>query len=122
VRPLNLIFKKTGAQIKEALMRRIRDLEQRLAKRNVALDALLDDRPRLRAFLVRQPNLVHGGQASIDVPSEDHQEIIELCRRIIVIEGELSRLRLIHAHLEDDREFDLTIEQLISHGFNEQPS
>src|SRR5438067_5167730 len=105
MRPLNLVFQKTGAEIKQALQRRIRDLEQRLAKRNIALDALLDDKPRLRAYLVRQPNMVHtGGQAILDVPSEDHQEIVELCRRISVIEGELSRLRLIHAHLKDDQE------------------
>jgi hypothetical protein len=122
MRPLNLVFSKTGAEIKQALLRRIRDLEDRLAKRNVVLDALLDDKARLRNYLVRQPNPIHtGGQAILDVPSEDHQEIMELCRRISVIEGELTRLRLTHTHLKDDQEFDLTLDQMISYGFTDQP-
>jgi hypothetical protein len=120
--PMILSFVKTGAEIKRALQRRITDLEERLVKRNVSLEGLLDDKPRLRAYLVRQPNMVYtGGQAAYDVPSEDHQEIMELCRRISVIESELDRLRVIHAHLKDDQEFQLNLEQLVGYGFNEQP-
>jgi hypothetical protein len=120
-----MTFVKTGAEIKQALRRRITDLEQRLAKRNATLDAILNDKDRVRAFLVRQPNLTsgtYGGQALVDVPSEDHQEIMELCRRISVIEGELARVRVIQAHLKDDQEFELNLEQLLSYGFNEQPN
>src|SRR5262245_15446996 len=121
--PMVLVFIKTGAEIKQALQRRISDLEARLAKRNASLDALLDDKSRLRAYLVRQPNMVHtGGQAMLDVPSEDHQEIMELCRRISVIEGELARLRVIQAHLKDDQEFQLNLDQLLSYGFDERPA
>jgi hypothetical protein len=120
---LVLKFVKTGAEIKQALRHRIADLEQRLVKRNATLDQVLNDKERVRAFLVRQPNLTHtGGQSVVDVPSEDHQEIMELCRRIAVIEGELARLRVIQAHLKDDQEFELSLEQLLGYGFNEQPN
>jgi hypothetical protein len=120
--PLVLKFVKSGAEIKQALRRRIADLEQRLAKRNATLDQILNDKERVRAFLVRQPNLIASGQTAVDVPSEDHQEVMELCRRISVLEGELARFRVIQAHLKDDQEFELTLEQLLSYGFNEQPS
>ena len=120
---LVLKFVKTGAEIKQALRHRIADLEQRLVKRNATLDQVLNDKERVRAFLVRQPNLTYtGGQSAVDVPSEDHQEITELCRRISVIEGELARLRVMLAHLKDDQEFELSLDQLLAHGFNEQPS
>jgi hypothetical protein len=119
--PSIVYFVKTGAEIKRAIQRRITDLENRLGKRNVALDAVLADKARVRDYLVRQPNLVHpGGQAILDVPTEDHQEIMELCRRISVIEGELARLRVVLAHLKDDQEFQLNLDQLVSYGFNEQ--
>jgi hypothetical protein len=121
--PFVLQFTKTGAEIKQALQRRIIDLEQRLATRNAALDSLLNDKARLRAYLVRQPNLTYGHsrQAPVDVPSEDHQEIMELCRRISVIEGDLARLRIIQTHLKDEQEFALNLDQLLDYGFNEQP-
>jgi hypothetical protein len=120
--PTVLNFIKTGAEIKRAIQNRITDLEARLAKRNAALDVLLDDKVRLRAFLVRHPHVTSavGRQAPLDVPTEDHQEILELCRRISVIEGELSQLRLMQAHLKNDQKFQLTLEQLVYYGFSDQ--
>src|SRR5262249_20336469 len=93
----DLVFLKTGAEVKEMLVRRIAEMEERLARRNVALNELLADKVRLRAYLVRhQPmaHLVHQqSRLREDLPSEDHQEIAELCRRVGNIEGELGRLR-----------------------------
>ena len=87
----DLVFLKTGAEVKQALGRRVAELEERLARRNVALDELLADRVRLRAYLVRQQGAMPLRQSSLreDLPSEDHQEIAELCRRVANIEGEL---------------------------------
>ena len=118
-----LIFLKTGAEIRQALQRRIADLEARLAKRNVALEELLSDKARVRAYLVGQINRTYTSQHRLgeDVPSEEHQEIAELCRRVSNIEAELARLRLIQAHLKDTQEFELTLEQLVSYGFSDQP-
>jgi hypothetical protein len=120
----DLVFLKTGAEVKEALTRRIAELEERLARRNVVLDELLADRVRLRAYLVRQQGAMPLRQSSLreDLPSEDHQEITELCRRVANIEGELGRLRLIQAHLRDEQEFEFTLEQLVSYGFSEPPT
>jgi hypothetical protein len=121
--PTVVNFIKTGAEIKRAIQNRIADLEARLAKRNVMLDELLNDKARLRDYLVRMPHvpLLVGRQAPLDVPSEDHQEIVELCRRIGVIEGELAQLRLTQAHLKNDQKFQFTLEQLTYYGFNDQP-
>ncbi len=120
-----ITFKKNGAEIKEAVQRRILDLEQRLHNRNNALEELLNDKTRLRSYLVRdldnpwpRPNF----QMMLDIPSEDHQEITELCRRIFVLEKELSDLRMILLHLRDDQEFDLTFEQMVSYGFRQEPA
>jgi hypothetical protein len=115
-----ITFKKTGAEIKTAVQERIKDLEQRLEKRNVALEELLNDKKRLRSFLVRDPANpwpIQGLQAQFEIPSEDHQEILELCRRAFVIEKELANLRMILAHLQDDQEFKLTFQEMASYGF-----
>ena len=114
-----LVFFKTGQEIKQALQRRIADLEERLAKRSVALDVVLSDKAKVRAYLTRQPGAQLARQQNIilDLPTEEHQEIAELCRRVINIEGDLGRLRLIQKHLKDEQEFELTYEQLVSYGF-----
>lgn len=115
-------FKKTGAEIKAAVQGRIHDLQQRHANRDAALEAIIKDKRRLRSYLVRDldnPWPRHGGQFYADIPSEDHQEITELCRRLFVLEKELSNLRMILAHLRDDQEFDLTTEQMVTYGFRE---
>ena len=117
-------FKKTGAEIKKAVLSRIKDLEERLAKRNIQLEELLNDKDRLRSYLVRERDndYPHSGQKRQDTPSEEHQEITELCRRVCNIEHELSNLRMIIVHLRDDQEFDLTFEKMTSYGFTEKLS
>ena len=114
-----LVFKKTGAQIKDVARRRIADLEQRLAKRNAQLDNIIDDRQLLRSYLVREPDndWPHGGQRRQDSPSEEHQEITELCRRICTIEKDLIQLRMVVTHMQDDKEFDLAFDDMIKYGF-----
>jgi hypothetical protein len=113
------VFKKTGAQIKEVVRARIADLEQRLAKRNAQLDLIMQDKPLLRSYLVRNPrnDWPHGGQMQQENPSEEHQEITELCRRICVIEQELLELRMIATHMHDDKEFDLSFADMVKYGF-----
>jgi hypothetical protein len=119
-----ITFKKTGAEVKIAVRTRLRDLEHRLEKRNHVLEDLLDDKKRLRSYLVsdaasRWPQ--HGiAQFHVDVPSEDHQEIAELCRRVSVLEKELANLQMILGHLQDDQEFELTFEQMVTYGFREE--
>jgi hypothetical protein len=119
-----ITFKKTGAEVKAAVRTRLLDLEQRLQKRNAALEELLRDKQRLRSYLVRDvqnPWPRPLGQASFDVPSEDHQEVAELCGRVYVLEKEIADLQMILAHLRDDQEFELTFEQMVSYGFRREP-
>jgi hypothetical protein len=115
----DLVFKKTGAKVKEAVRARIADLEQRLAKRNAQLDLIMQDKPLRRSYLVRNPrnDWPHGGQMQQENPSEEHQEITELCRRICVIEKELLELRMIVTHLRDDQELDLAFADMVKYGF-----
>ena len=119
LRDSDLVFKKTGAQIKEVVRARIGELEQRLAKRNTQLDLIMQDKPLLRSYLVRNPrnDWPHGGQMQQENPSEEHQEITELCRRICVIEKELLELRMIATHMHDDKEFDLSFADMVKYGF-----
>src|SRR5262249_28045477 len=58
----DVVFLKTGREIKQALQVRIADLQGRLAKRNAALDVILSDKARVRAYLVRQPNMQFASQ------------------------------------------------------------
>jgi hypothetical protein len=52
-----------------------------------------------------------------DISSEQMEEIRQLCERVFVLEAEQKRLELTIAHLEDDKTFELTYEQLASNGF-----
>jgi hypothetical protein len=114
-----LVFRKTGAQIKAAATRRIADLEQRLAKRNAQLERFMEDKPLMRSYLVREPenDWPHGGQRRQETPSEEHQEITELCRRICTIEKDLIQLRMVVTHMQDDKEVDLAFDDMIKYGF-----
>ena len=120
-----IAFRKTGAEVKAAVRTRLLDLEQRLQKRNAALEELLQDKKRLRSYLVRDvanPWPLALGQAQFDIPSEDNQEVAELCRRVFVLEKEVANLQMILTHLLDDQEFELTFEQMISYGFRQEGS
>jgi hypothetical protein len=116
-----ITFRKTGAEIKSAVRTRLHNLEDRLQKRNAALEVFLQDKQRLRSYLVRdfRPWALNFSQAQVDIPSEDNQEIAELCRRVFVLEQEVANLQMILTHLRDDQEFELTFEQMISYGFQQ---
>ena len=113
-------FTKTGAEARKAIAGRITDLEARLAKRYTALDAFMADRKRLRAYLVRDKDndYPHPSQARRDMPSEDHEEISELCRRIARIEKELNQLRLAQNHLKPKDTLKLSYQELTFFGFD----
>jgi len=124
---MNIIFRKTGKEIKAAVQKRRTQLEQRLEHRNQALENLLQDTRKVRSYLLRgtQVNWGHGsGQRGYelygkdDISSEEQEEITQLCRRTFEIEQELRRLALITRHLDDEQIFDLSYQDLVSYGFD----
>lgn len=122
---MNIVFRKTGKEIKAAVTNRRSQLEQRLKQRNEVLDRFLRDKTRVRSYLVRStsPDYGHrtGGYVLYgknDISSEERQEIDQLCQRIFEIEQELHRLAYTVAHLEDDVVFDLNFNDLVGYGFD----
>src|SRR5688572_13611870 len=110
----NIVFVKTGREIKAAVQKRRQQLEERLHARNKALDEFLKDTKKVRSYLVRsvEPNYGHGSRgyalySSNDISSEERQEVDQMCRRIFEIEQELHRLSLINSHLRDEDVFHL---------------
>ena len=122
---MKVVFKKSGREIQAAIENRISGLQSRLNKRNQSLDALLDDRTKLRSYLVRSStrNYGHGGGGEYalvskdDISSEEKEEIDQLLRRINEIEQEIRRLKLIAHHLSPKDNFELNYNELISYGF-----
>jgi len=121
---MHLVFRKTGKEIKAALQHRREQLQQRLAKRNQALDAFLADPKKVRSYLVRssQPTYGHGTRAATlygqdDISSEEKEEIAQLCQRIFELEQELYRLAAIASHLPDDQTVELSLDELLGYGF-----
>lgn len=120
-----LRFKKRGSEIKAAVGKRVAQLQQRLARRNLALDEFLKDRGLVRSLLVR----ALGGRvryrdpaaaplhAESDISGEQMEEIRKVCERVFELEEELRRLRLLVAHLADDEMFELSFAQLAAYGF-----
>jgi hypothetical protein len=123
--PSELIFRKSGKEIKQAIMKKVGELQQRLDKRNHDLDQFLDDRKRVRSFLVRssvaQWSEHYRGVAPLygkgDISSEEIEENLQLCRRIYQIEQEIYRLTLVKNHLNDEQVFDLPFDDLVGYGF-----
>jgi hypothetical protein len=122
---MNIVFRKTGKEIKAAITNRRSQLEQRLKQRNDVLDRFLRDKTKVRSYLVRstRPDYGHGSGGYVlygknDISSEERQEIDQLCQRIFEIEQELHQLAYVVAHLEDDVVFDLTFNELIGYGFD----
>jgi len=122
---MNIVFRKTGKEIKAAVTNRRSQLEQRLKQRNDVLDKFLRDKQKVRSYLLRstRPDYGHGASGYVlpgknDISSEERQEIDQLCQRIFEIEQELHRLAYVVAHLEDDVVFDLTFNDLIGYGFD----
>jgi hypothetical protein len=121
----NIVFVKTGREIKAAVQKRRTQLEARLQVRNQALDEFLKDIKKVRSYLVRsvEPNYGHGGRgyslySQDDISSEERQEVDQMCRRIFEIEQELHRLSLINSHLRDEDVFHLNFDDLIGYGFD----
>ncbi len=123
--PLEITFKKTGREIREAVAERIKQLKARLERRNIELEKLMSNKDKLRSYLVRstQMEYMHGRMPSQlyskdDISSEEKEEMKQMCRRIFEIEQEIHRLYLIRTHLKDDQEFDLPFEDLVAYGFD----
>ena len=125
LRATDVTFRKTGKEVKAAVQRRREQVQQRLEKRNAALDAFMQDTQRVRSYLIRrsQPNYGHGQRGYAlasreDISSEEREEIDQLCQRIYEMEQELRRLALIAQHLDDEQTFLLTFDDLIGYGFD----
>ena len=121
---MNIVFRKTGKEIKAAIKNRQLQLEERLKLRNRALDKFLGERSKVRSYMVRstRPDYGHGAGGYVlygknDISSEERQEIDQLCQRIFEIEQELHRLAYVATHLEDGVVFDLDFNDLIGYGF-----
>lgn len=83
------------------------------------------DRKKLRSYLVLSVDGRYGMHESSgdlrrrdDISSEEIEDINQLCRRIREIEAELYRLEMMLAHLEDDKDFSLSLEELVAYGFD----
>jgi hypothetical protein len=122
---LEIRFKKSGKQIKDALSSRLVQLQQRLDKRNAILDEFIEDKKKVRSYLIRSTERNYGGHgggertlfSQGDISSEEKEEMAQLCRRVYEIEQEMHRLNLISAHLQDDQVFDLLFNDLVAYGF-----
>ena len=122
---MNIVFRKTGKEIKGAIANRRVQLEQRLKRRNEVLDNFLKDKQKVRSYLVRSTRLDYGHHGAAgyvlygkdDISSEERQELDQLCQRVFEIEQELYRLSYITTHLEDDVVFDLDFNDLMGYGF-----
>lgn len=124
--PIQITFRKTGKEIKQAVAQRQQQLRSRLEKRNQVLNEFMQDAKKVRSYMVRSSryDYGHGGRSGYvlfsqdDISSEEKQEIQQLCNRIFEIEQELHRLALVAAHLDDKQVLELTIDDLIGYGFN----
>ena len=113
-------FKKTGREVKAAIKQRIAELRKRLSKRDRELSAVMNDKALMRSFLVREAHndYPHSSQMKAEMPTEEHQRITELCRRIQVIEREIAELSVVHDNLKDDQELELSFEDVTRLGFS----
>jgi hypothetical protein len=121
---MNITFRKSGKEIKTAISNRRIQLEQRLKQRNTAPDQFLEDKTKVRSYLIRstRPDYGHGSTGYVlygkgDISSEERQEIDQLCQRIFEIEQELHRLAYVITHLENEVVFELNFNDLIGYGF-----
>lgn len=121
-------FRKTGKEFKKVLSKKIDELNMRLGKRNLVLEELLQDKKRLRSYLLRSAkpvnqgghgrwaqNLTSYGQEHIGI--EEVEEIKHLCSRIFQIENEIKTYKTLRNNLSDGDEVDLTLQELMQYGF-----
>ncbi len=122
---MNIVFRKSGREIKAAIQKRCEQLQHRLEKRNQVLDEFLNDKEKVRSYLLRRSETFysHAGRSNYllytqnDISSEQKQQIDQLCKRIFDIEQELNRLKLMTTHLDDEQVFELDFNDLIAYGF-----
>ena len=116
-------FKKTGKTIKASIEIRCQDLEGRLALRNEGLEKLLDDRQKVRSYMLRQSQGMRHEYGNPPIMTDNHilseevEEINQMCKRLYQLEQEIGQLRLIQSHLTDDEVFELDLADLIRYGF-----
>ncbi|MGL5063934.1 MAG: hypothetical protein ACRC62_28435 [Microcoleus sp.] len=123
---IQITFRKTGKEIKQAVAQRQQQLRSRLEKRNQVLNEFMQDAKKVRSYMVRSSRYDYGHSSrkgyvlfsQDDISSEEKQEIQQLCNRIFEIEQELHRLALVATHLDDKQVLELTIDDLIGYGFN----
>jgi hypothetical protein len=120
--PGQVVFHKRGAEIKDAALRRISEIQARLDRREAALRDFMTDPKLLRSYLVRssKPTYGHGGPSlwsHRDISSERMEEVRQLCERIHDLESERQRLQLVVAHLSDDQVFEIGYDDLVGFGF-----
>ena len=125
--PIEIRFRKTGLEIKQAITRRKEQLQSRLDRRNQVLNEFMKDSNKVRSYMVRSARhdySMHGGRGGYvlfsqdDISSEEKQEIQQICLRIFEMEQELHRLALVVAHLDDAQVLELTLDDLIGYGFD----
>lgn len=119
-------FKKTGREFKQVLGQKINELQMRLSKRNKILDELLNDKNRLRSYLLRsaktphqhgaRTNAIHSyGKEHIGI--EEVEEIKYMCSRIFQIENEVKTYKTLRNNLNDDDIIELNLQELLTYGF-----
>jgi hypothetical protein len=113
-------FRKTGKEVRTAIGGRVAELRRRLEGRNRELEAVMGNKPLLRSYLVReeQNDFPQPSQMKADLPSEEHQRITELCRRIKSIEKEIRELSVVRDNLAEDQELELSFEDITKLGFS----
>ncbi|WP_089686606.1 hypothetical protein [Catalinimonas alkaloidigena] len=120
--PFRLTFRKTGRKIKNAITKRIEELGHRLTNRNYGVDAFMEDRKKLRSYLLRSsdPSWMSHRRSDHPTPisSEEKEQSAQRCKRLFEIEQEINRLKLIKTHLDDDQLFELPYEDLTAYGFD----
>jgi hypothetical protein len=123
---LALPFFKSGKEIKAAIVKRVSILETRLKTQDTELDSFMHASKKLRSYLIHSANpsfaapqrlaTIHEGD---EITHEEKEHIDHLCRLIYDLEQEIRRLKLVSRHIDDEREFELNINDLVMYGFDE---
>jgi len=100
---MSIRFRKLGKQIKEAIVKRQRQIQATLVKQNQLLGDFMRDTHKLRAYLVH---------------AENKGEVDQLCDSIGELERESRRLTVVMAHLVDDEFYVLEYDDLVGYGFD----
>lgn len=126
----NITFKKSGNEIKQAITLMQQQLRERLEIRNRVLEQFLEDKGKVRSYLIRSSiNVysVHGSQQQTlfsknDISSEEKESIEQLCKRIYEIEQEINQLSVVAQNIDDFQEVNLSFKELLRFGFGTENS